>query len=211
LSLPFRAQVAMCCGCVEHTLPLFELFRRSAVPREALDYAWECAFGIVTPSREQVERLDKAAAGVIRNASNADTQDGELCLRSAVGVLDTLAYLTGVEEAASRVCSAVLDALLLAVSLSEGGGRRYPKKREQLVDDVSEGAPDKRDPRRSLLATIQDGSNIPALVSEEMVIQRQMIDEVRRWTDARLAIVWREEHRRRGRAIAERLGGGLRP
>jgi hypothetical protein len=198
----------MCCGCVEHTLPLFELFRSTAAPREALNYAWDCAFG-AAPSREKVEGLDKSAAAVIRSASNADTQEGELCLRSASGVLDTLAYLTGVEEAASRVCSAVLDALLLAVSLSEGVDRRFPRSREPRKDDVV--GKTRPDPRKPLFATIHDGSNIPALVSEELEIQRRMVDEVRKWTDSRLAIVWREEHRRRGRAIVERLGKGLRP
>src|SRR5262249_2176731 len=153
-------------------------------------YAWECAFGR-SPSREEIDRLDRNASAVIPNIEVDSKPAAELCMRSSVGVLETLDCLRGVEGAAVRACSGVLDALVVAQDLI--GGEDKLGSDSQLFD------------------AIRNGDRIPPLLVDELALQGQMIEDASTWTDGRLGLVWREEHRRRGALIFDQIRERLFP
>jgi hypothetical protein len=183
LQLRPRARVAFACGCAEHVVPLFERLFVGRPVREAVDGAWTAVLGSPL-STVQLAVLTNGVSAVVPNISRDRTLQAELAMNIADLTLDVLKCAAGDDNLCARVGIGVLDALTVAIDALKG-------------EDPGEWREDQKRP-----------SGPHRVLLDEWNRQSEMLNELAEWRDERTVLTWREEHRRRGRALAESLCNG---
>ncbi|MEW6303074.1 MAG: hypothetical protein AB1705_06360 [Verrucomicrobiota bacterium] len=120
LALSQRNREFFCCSCAEHILPFLEYFKPSALFREVLNQEWEYSReGVFTI--EDLERLEGTLTPLVPNIQSDSTLRADICMKSAMILLETLDCITGEEQAATNVGYGVFDALLPVAHMVKGG------------------------------------------------------------------------------------------
>jgi hypothetical protein len=119
--LPNRLQVAYAVACSEHVLPLFEEFRSSSAPREALKLAWEYARGVDVSALE-LKHAHQEAGNVIPHIDIDESQEAYVSMTAAESVLETLdSILDASVLAASRAGLGALAAITVVLRIRDVG------------------------------------------------------------------------------------------
>lgn len=175
------ARLAFACGSAEHVLPLAEHLLDSQPIRDAIDAAWGAVLGGQL-SRVQEAALTNRVEAIVPNIGSDPTLRAELGMNIGELATDLLECAAGEGSLAERIGVGVLDTLTVALDALRG-------------EDPGEW-------RREL----EDPSKLHPLLREEWDQQAVMLGELADWRDGSAALVWREDQRRRGREVAERLG-----